>query len=125
MASAHQLEEGTSQGSIRFHHGTDRTSANDLLQNGVDQQHAAVWNGSGEFWATSDHHRAEWFALSHPGSPPAACFEFEVPESVLLIILQMNPPAAVHHAPDDYEFLPGSHALLNQHMTKRQVVPVP
>lgn len=113
MASAHQPEEKTSQGSIRFHHGTDETSANDLLQNGVNQQHAALWNGSGEFWATTDHHRAEWFALSHPSSPPAACFEFDLPEWVLLAILQLSQPAARFHAPDDYEFLPAGHALLN------------
>src|SRR5205085_10781292 len=104
MASAHQPEEGTSPRSIRFHHGTDPTGANDLLQNGVNQQHAAAWNGAGEFWATSDHHRAEYFALSHPNSPPAACFEFDLPEGVLLVILQMNPPGAIHHAPNDYEF---------------------
>ena len=125
MASAHEPDEGRSQRSIRFHHGTDQASANDLLQNGVNQHHAAAWNGSGEFWATSDHHRAEWFALSHPNRPPAACFEFDLPESVLLVILQMNPPGAIHHAPNDYEFLPGSHALLNQHMTNKQVTPVP
>jgi hypothetical protein len=125
MASADQPEEEKSQSFIRFHHGTDLTSANDLLQNGVNQQHAAAWNGSGEFWATSDHHRAEWFALSHPSSPPAACFEFDLPESVLLVILQMNPPGAKHHAPNDYEFLPGSHALLNQHMTNNRFAPVP
>ena len=113
------------QRSIRFHHGTDHTSANDLLQNGVNQQHAAAWNGSGEFWATIDHHRAESFALSHPSSPPAACLEFDLPEWVLLTILQMNPPVAIHHTPNDYEFPPGSHALLNQHMTNRGVVPVP
>src|SRR5438876_365798 len=93
---------------VRFHHGTDVTSANDLLQNGVSQQHAAAWNGSGEFWATIDHDRAKWFALSHPNSPPAACFEFEVPESVLQLILHMTPPAAKRHGSTDYEFLPSS-----------------
>src|SRR5437588_11378888 len=97
MASAHQPEEETSGRSIRFHHGTDQTSANDLLQNGVDQQHAAEWNGSGEFWATSNHQRAGWFALSHPSSRPGACFEFDLPEWVLVVILQMNPPVAIHH----------------------------
>lgn len=125
MASAQQPEEEAPQRAIRLHHGTDQTSANDLLQYGVNQQHAAAWNGSGEFWATTDHRRAEWFALSHPSSPPAACFEFDLPESVLQVILQMSPPAAVRHGPNDYEFLPASHALLNQHMTNRQVVPVP
>jgi hypothetical protein len=125
MASAQQRQEGISQRFVRFHHGTDQTSANDLLQNGVNQQHAAAWNGSGEFWATSDHHRAEWFARSHPNSPPAACFEFDLPETVVLVILQMNPPAAIHHGTNDFELLPASHPLLNQHMTNRQVVSVP
>jgi hypothetical protein len=125
MASAHQSEEEASRRFIRFHHGTDQTSANDLFQNGVNQHHAAAWNGTGEFWATTDHRRAEWFALSHPSSPPAACFEFDLPEEVLVVILQMNPPAAMHHVPSDYELLPGSHGLLNQHMTNKRVTPVP
>jgi hypothetical protein len=125
MARADQSEEEKSQKSIRFHHGTDQASANDLLQNGVNQHQAAAWNGSGEFWATSDPHRAEWFALSHPSSPPAARFAFDLPDSVLLVILQMSPPGAIHHAPSDYEFLPGSHGLLNQHMNNIQVAPVP
>jgi hypothetical protein len=110
---------------IRFHHGTDLACANDILQNGVDQQRAAAWNGSGEFWATTDHNRAEWFARSHPSSPPAACFEFDLPEPVFQTVLQMNPPGARHHAPSDYEFFPPSYALLNQYMVNRQVVLVP
>src|SRR5260221_9787339 len=125
MASAHEPEEETPEGSIHFYHGTDQTSANDLLRNGVNQQHAAAWNGSGEFWATVDHRRAEWFARSHPSSPPAACFEFDLPESVILALLQMNPPGVRQNAPDDYEFLPASHAALNLHMTNVQVVAVP
>jgi hypothetical protein len=125
MASAHQPDGGTPAGFIRFHHGTDQTSAADLLLNGVNEQHAAAWNGSGEFWATGDHGRAEWFARSHPNSPPAACFEFDLPEWVLLAILQMSPVAARRHGQDDYEFLPASHALLNQHLTNKRVVPVP
>jgi hypothetical protein len=68
---------------IRLHHGTDENSANDLLMHGVNQAHAAAWNGTGEFWATTDHGRAEWFARSHPNSPPAACFEFSLPAAVL------------------------------------------
>src|SRR5437868_4304979 len=125
MASGPQSKDETSERLVRFHHGTDLTSANDLLQNGVNQQHAAAWNGSGEFWATSDHQRAKWFALSHPSSPPAACFEFDLPESVLVMILQMSPPGATQHGPNDCEFLPASHGLLNQHMTNKQVIPVP
>jgi hypothetical protein len=125
MANAHQPDDEPSQPFIRFHHGTDQTSATDLLQRGVNQQQAAAWNGTGEFWATGDHHRAKWFALSHPGSPPAACFEFDLPDAALLAMLRMNPPGALHHLPNDYEFLPAGYALLNQHMTKRQVVAVP
>ncbi|MCI0641478.1 MAG: hypothetical protein L0Y72_17255 [Gemmataceae bacterium] len=122
MASADPSQQASA---IRLHHGTDLTSANDLLQNGVNEQQAAMWNGSGEFWATSDHQRAMWFAVSHPSSPPAACFEFDLPESVLEVILQMNPPAAIQHGPNDFEFLPPSHSFLNQHMTNKQIVAVP
>lgn len=110
---------------IRFHHGTDRVNANDLFQNGVNQQHAAAWNGSGEFWATTDHRRAGWFALSHPASPPAACFEFDLPEPVLMAILQMAPIAAIQHGPNDYEFLPASYPLLNQGMRNKQTTAIP
>ena len=110
---------------IRLHHGTDQGSADDQLLNGIDQRKASFWNGSGEWWATTDHQRATWFALSHPDSPPAACFEFDLPESVLQQILQLNPPGVLQHGPSDYEFLPASHALLNQHMTNRQVVLIP
>lgn len=71
-----------------------------------------------------DHDRASWFALSHPGSPPAVCFEFELPESVLLVIMQMNPVGAIHHLPNDYEFLAASHTFLNDHMTSKNIVDV-
>jgi hypothetical protein len=122
MASAQDAEEIAV---LLLHHGTDQASANDLLQGGVNQQHAAVWNGSGEFWATTDHDRAKWFALSNPNSPPAACFEFELSGSALQTILQMSPPAARQHGQTDYEFLPASHAILNQHMANKRTVPVP
>jgi hypothetical protein len=124
MAIALQPEGVAAQGLIRFHHGTDQASASDLVQNGVDEQSAAAWNGSGEFWATTDHHRAEWFGLSHPDSPPAVCFEFDLPELVLASILQMNPPTAIRHGQTDYEFLPASQVLLNQHMANQQIVHV-
>lgn len=115
--------ETVPQGVYRFHHGTDPASANDLFRNGVSQQHAAAWNGSGEFWATIDHRRAEWFALSHPASPPAACFEFDLPEPVLQAILQMV--AAIRHGPNDYEFLPASYPLLNQAMQNKHITAIP
>ncbi len=124
MASAHQPDDETSHQLIRFHHGTDINGANDLLQNGVDQQQAAAWNGSGEFWATTSHQRAEWFARSHSNSPPAACFEFDLPDAALTAILQMNPAVALRHGQDDYEFLPASHGMLNQQMINEQITPV-
>jgi hypothetical protein len=124
MAIAHESEAETPQRLVRFHHGTYEPSANDLLQNGVNQQRASAWNGSGEFWATTGHQRAEWFALSHPSSPPAACFEFDLPESLLAVLLNMKPPVVRQHGTNDYEYLPGSHAFLNQHMRNKQVVPV-
>jgi hypothetical protein len=95
-----------------------------LLLHGADQAQAAAWNGTGEFWATTDHGRAEWFARSHPNSPPAACFEFSLPAAVLRQILQTQPPGAIFHAPGDYEFRPACYAVLNLHMANRQATPV-
>jgi hypothetical protein len=125
MAIAQSADGETSQGVIRLYHGTDLASANDLLQNGVSQSRAAAWNGSGEFWATSDRGRAELFALSHPDSPPAACFEFDLAEPVLTAMVRTSPPTVIRHGDGDYEFLPASFAVLNQNMANRQVTPVP
>lgn len=125
MADAAESRGSVPQRLIRFHHGTDQASANDLVQTGVNQQHAAAWNGSGEFWATTERRRAEWFGRSHPASPPAACFEFDLPEPVLLAILQMAPVAAIQHGSNDYEFLPASHRLLNQGMQNKQITAIP
>jgi hypothetical protein len=49
MENGLQPEELASPRLIRFHHGTDQASAKDLLENGIIQQHAAMWNGLGEF----------------------------------------------------------------------------
>jgi hypothetical protein len=110
---------------IRLYHGADLVSANDLLLNGINHAAAALWNGSGEFWATTDPTRANWFALSHPNSPPAALFVFDLPEQVLLALLAMAPPVIAQHGATDYEFLPTSFAQLNAAMLNRQVVLVP
>jgi hypothetical protein len=110
---------------LRLYHGTDQAGAEDLLLHGVDQAVAAVWNGSGEFWATTEPNRADWFARSHPSSPPAARFEFDLPDAALQAILNLVPPGAVRHGASDFEFLPASFALLNLSMTNRQFVPVP
>lgn len=125
MASAQPTPVESALRFIRLHHGTDQGSAQNLVRHGVDPRQAAVWNGSGEFWASTDHRRAVWFALSHPNSPPAACFKFEQPESLVVSIMQISPPGALLHLPDDYEFLPVSHPLLSQHMASKQLVSVP
>jgi hypothetical protein len=125
MATADRPGQRAATRLFRFHHGTDLTCGNDLLRNGVDRQRAAAWNSSGEYWATTDHARAEWFARSHPNSPPAVCFEFDLPEPVLQMILHVNPPGARHHASNDVEFLPPSYPLLNQHVVNEQLVPLP
>src|SRR5437762_2038465 len=110
---------------VRLHHGTNLTSANELLQNGVDQKRAAASNGSGEFWVTVNHENAEWFARSNPASPPAACFEFDLEDQVIQSCLLMTPPGVVKHPGGDLEFLPSSFQLLNAAMSNRQVVAVP
>ena len=125
MTNAQIPQGGSSSGSIRLYHGTDLSGANDMLQSGVSQSKAVAWNGPGEFWATSVCSRAELFALSHPNSPPAACFEFDLPESALDAILQMSPAGAIRDGTDDNEFFPDSFALLNQQIVNRQVTPVP
>jgi hypothetical protein len=108
-----------------LYHGTDLLSADDLLQHGVDAPHAAAWSGSGEFWATTDPGRADWFARSHPNSPPGARFEFDRPELAFRAILALHPPGAQQHAPNDYEFFPPCYSLLNQYLLNPQVVLVP
>ena len=101
MATGDLPESGPPPGFVRLFHGTDLACANDLLQSGVDEQKAAAWNGSGEFWACTDPARADWFALSHPNSPPAARFEFDLPEAVLQALLVRDPPVVNQHLPND------------------------
>jgi hypothetical protein len=84
------------------------------LNYGIDQAAAAAYNSSGEFWATTDPNRADWFARSHPNSPPAARFEFDIPADVLQAILALGPQAAAQHGATDYEFFPPSFAVLPQ-----------
>jgi hypothetical protein len=124
MSSAEASGPG-GQPVIRLYHGTDLAGANDLLINGVNQATAAVWNGSGEFWVTTDPGRANWFALSHPNSPPAARFEFDLPEQMLQALLTAVPPVAAQHGVTDYELFPASFAQLNAAMQNQQVVQVP
>src|SRR5438067_11830302 len=95
-------------GSVRFHHGTDAGSANDILSAGLDAIKAAGYNGSGEFWATADHALAEVFAQVNPAGGPPACFEFDLPRAVLQSLLTQLPVVVYQHGSDTWEFLPGS-----------------
>lgn len=110
--------------SITLYHGTDLASAQDLLRQGIDVHKAAKWNGSGEFWATTNPTDADWYANGNPQSPPAARLEFEVPEAVLQALLQTAPPALVPHTAGQYEFRPRSFPILNQYIGRGKVVSV-
>jgi hypothetical protein len=111
---------------MRLYHGTDLASANAIIANGLDVAAAAIFNGSGEFWATSDRATADWFAMANPANGAPARLEFDLPLPVLFALLNVLPLRAFLHGADDYEFLPGAYQLLNQSMKNRQVVsPVP
>lgn len=110
---------------LRLFHGTDIQSANDILQHGVDEAKAAAWNGSGEFWATSDVNGARWYAISNPASPPAACIGFDLPWAILQALLTQVPVVVICHGEHDYEFLPECFAELNRSMSNCQVVVIP
>jgi hypothetical protein len=114
---------------IRLHHGTDESSANDLLQHGAQQAQAAVFNVSGEFWATTSAADAETFAQVNPAGGVPARFSFDPPLWVPQTLLSASPPGAYQHTTSGvvwYEFLPDSFPLLNQHAANREVVsPVP
>lgn len=114
---------------IRLHHGTDETSARDLLLHGIHQARAAAFNMSGEFWATTAAAEADGFALVNPAGGVPARFSFDLPLGVVQAFLGSHPPRAYRHSTagvDWYEFLPGGFPLLNRHRTNAQVVcPVP
>jgi hypothetical protein len=78
---------------------------------------------------TTSEADAETFAQANPAGGVPARYSFDLPERVLQTLLNATPPRVHQHsAPgvDWYEFLPGSFALLNQHMMNRQVIsPVP
>lgn len=113
-------------GLLRLHHGTDLNSALDIMHNGLDQTNAAALNVSGEFWATTDQNMADVFAQVNPTGGQPARLDFDIPLQVVLDLIAAIPPQAIRDGEDVYEFLPSSYAVLNQHLTNRQVVsPVP
>src|SRR5260370_3337196 len=127
MTTAGSSQSGIApQGYIRLHHGTDLASANDIMNNGLDQARAAAFNASGEFWATTDLATANTFAQVNPANGAPARFDFNLPPQVLAAFLGASPPRAYQHGSDVYEFLPAAFPMLNQHIANCQVVsPVP
>jgi hypothetical protein len=126
MATADLPEGPPAPDHIRLHHGSDVVSANNILNNGLSLALALQAGGTGEFWATIHAADADTFAQVNPAGGVPARYSFDLPRRVLAALLASVPPRAYQHGADWYEFLPGSYALLNQHMTARQVIsPVP
>jgi hypothetical protein len=117
--------ESPSPQTVRFFHGTDAISAQAILQNGLDASLAARYNGSGEFWATTDLTTADWFARTNPANGVPVLFEFTLSEQVFQHLVQQRPRVVIVHSSQDCEFLPPSFDLLNRHMTGQRVVPLP
>lgn len=109
--------------SVCLYHGTDMRSANDIAALGLDQAKAAKYNGSGEFWATTDPDEADLFAQVNPANGVPARLEFELPLAVLQNLLVAG--TVYIHSNAAHEFLPRSFAVLNGHMSDKQVVLVP
>jgi hypothetical protein len=65
---------------------------------------------------------ADVFAKVNPANGVSARYSFDFPEQVLLLLVRSVPPRAYQVGNQEYEFLPASFAILNRHMTNRQVV---
>ena len=110
---------------VLLHHGTDAVSAHDIFTFGIDAAKAARYNGAGEFWATTDLVAADWFAKVNLANGPPVRFSFEIPDTVLQALLSARPEVVRADGQGNYEFLPPSFPVLNQHLTGKRLVPVP
>ena len=106
---------------LRLHHGTDLQSANDIVRNGLDAVKAASYNGSGEFWASSEIGTADWFARTNPSNGQPARISFDIEESVLQQLCSAQPSVVFAHGPNDYEFQSTCFPHLNQAMKNKKV----
>jgi hypothetical protein len=102
-------------------HGTDLSSAYDIMHYGLNAAKASLFNGSGEFWATTDLALASIFAQVNPAASAPACVAFEVPSERLKDWLAKGCVRVSDH--DLYEFLPSSFIEANQCMTNARLVP--
>jgi hypothetical protein len=110
---------------IRLHHGTDWQSAQSIAAFGLDASLAAQYNGTGEFWATTDEIIASWFAKVNPAGGPPAMLKFEISEAVITDLLSQGPALLIVHSSTAYEFLPSSFSALNLHMVNKRVIYLP
>jgi hypothetical protein len=106
---------------VRLYHGSDLVSANYILSHGLVARAAARYNGSGEFWATTDPTTADWFARTNPASGTPARLAFEIPDHVCQQLLAQRPVVVIVYLPNDYEFLPASFDLLYRWMSNQSV----
>jgi len=110
-------------GIIKLFHGTSLASATHLRDHGLDEQAARRENGDGTFWATTGPDAADFFARANPASPPAARFEFELPELILVSLISAQPPSVREDKSySSYEFLPQSFNIVNKYMESRNIV---
>ncbi len=111
---------------IRLYHGTDFASAVDIRDNGVDEARAALFNGNGEFWATTNPGTADVMAQVNPSAKQPARLEFDFPVAVLQELLSLLPLQVFLIGGEDLQFLPPAFPLLNRYMANRRVIsPVP
>jgi hypothetical protein len=107
---------------LRLHHGTDLDSATTIRDRGLSAAAAARYNSTGEFWASTDAATADWFAKTNPAGGPPARLSFELPEEVVVLLVDQG--LAVAHGGSDFEFLPAGFDILNRAVVNKQVVPV-
>jgi hypothetical protein len=110
---------------ITLYHGSDLASANDILNHGLDASKARRYNGSGEFWSTTDQFAAEVFARVNPAAGAPACLVYEVDEDDLRMLLAQKPVVAEFYAPDAYQFFPSCFDFLNRTMIQKRVHSIP
>lgn len=110
------VKVGTS-GRLRLYHGTDATSASQIVEYGLDVERARATGGHGEFWTTIDIDAARVFAVSNLHGPPSLV-QFDLPPTVVDECLMADPKAAfIHFSGAWFEFQPSSFSLISGAMS--------
>jgi hypothetical protein len=74
---------GDSDNLITLYHGTDATSAANILQYGFSMQEAAKAGGGDQLWTTLNHADAHIFALAAKLDPDGTVVSFSLKQSVV------------------------------------------